>query len=740
MTDDDIQLTGDGIIEIADIEASAEGRKPRIRTAPAYSGGKLDVAWTHPDTHESLPVVVDLETLNANAGLPFVLNHNINQPLGTIETITKTTSDLKAEGLFTHGHTPYGAAELTAARNGFKHRPSVTVYRPDPKNVIRVGTGERKFINERTQEGPFFAVYHGQLRNIALVSTPGDPGSDVSGSILAHSQGVQTMSEPNLFNTNPPDAGASHPANLAIPPAPPALTPPNIEANAGNPPPTPAMPPAPAPAVHTPPPVPPNYRDFISKMYERGDLTVDIMAQAYDQNWTPKQALDAQTAANNVKYGVGGKPNVPGFPSMPTGKQNEPNGDMIMAAAFLMNNCGFSPKDFDVKENKDAVLRLDEKTIDAATSGDYRGIRFSDLCAHAAEAFYDGKVPTQRRLRSRKPMEYFSACVKSQQYIDEKLDFDSVEDIRADADTGLSTIGLRNIWNVINTATIGKAYQEVPTVWQRICKQASVSNFMKHTVHRTYMVGEYQRLGRIGAEPPHATYMEDQTEAQIDTWGLMLTLSRQDIINDEVGVFNDAAANLGREASRTLERECFAALLTDGSELFTTAHKNYLSGTGSSFSFESMDKAMTLFRQQKDPAGRLIMVRPSFLLVPSSMEITVRRLLTMGTTDGTPLGKSTLYQGYPVIDSPFLTENNGLFVREGSKEKAVPGNDDGWYLFADPATMPVIVATFLNGKSRPTIERASMRFSLDGIQYKAIMDFEFNTSEFRGGVYAKGKV
>ena len=43
---DDIRLEGDGEIQITDIEASApEGRKPRIRTKPAYSGGKLDVAW-----------------------------------------------------------------------------------------------------------------------------------------------------------------------------------------------------------------------------------------------------------------------------------------------------------------------------------------------------------------------------------------------------------------------------------------------------------------------------------------------------------------------------------------------------------------------------------------------------------------------------------------------------------------------------------------------------------------------
>lgn len=278
----------------------------------------------------------------------------------------------------------------------------------------------------------------------------------------------------------------------------------------------------------------------------------------------------------------------------------------------------------------------------------------------------------------------------------------------------------------------------MPTVWQRICKKASVSNFLKHTVHRAKLTGRYERLNRIGGEPPHATYLEDSTEAKIDSWGMMLALSYQDIVNDEVGIFTSAAAELGREAARTLERECFAALLTDGTQLFTAKHENLLTGTTSTFGFPALDKAFTLMRQQKGMDNELIMVRPSFLLVPSTMEITARRLLTMGTVDGQPLGASTLYQGFPIVESAYLTKDNGLYVNEGSNRKDVPGNNDGWYLFADPNVMPVIVATFLYGKSSPTIQRANMRFSLDGIQYKATMHFEFNTSEFRGGVYAKG--
>jgi len=331
---EDIQLLGDASDGAIDIEASApSGKVPRIRTAPAYSGGKLDVSWTHPVTGERLPVVVDLPTLNVGESnsLSFVLRHKLDQPLGMIEGITKTQSDLSAEGSFTHGHTFYGASELTAARNGFKHRPSVTVYNPDPKDVVRVSAGERKFINGRLQEGAFFHVLNGRLRNISLEPTPGDPDCDTRGSILAQAKGVQQMSEPNLFQQSNPADGTPAPQ---APPATPAA--PDIAASvAPAAPPSPTTPPAPdikaqATPVHTASPGDQN-RDMISKMYERNDISPDIMAQAFDQGWTPKQALDAQGKINALSHGVDGKPNVAGFPNQVNHKRNEPNGDMIIA-------------------------------------------------------------------------------------------------------------------------------------------------------------------------------------------------------------------------------------------------------------------------------------------------------------------------------------------------------------------------------------------------------------------------
>jgi hypothetical protein len=148
-----------------------------------------------------------------------------------------------------------------------------------------------------------------------------------------------------------------------------------------------------------------------------------------------------------------------------------------------------------------------------------------------------------------------------------------------------------------------------------------------------------------------------------------------------------------------------------------------------------------LFRKQKDEHGEPIDVRPSLLLVPSALYISATDLLSKGTKDGTEKGEQNRYASFRngIVDSPFLDKENGLFTRAGSDKKAVSGSDTAWYMLASPSEMPIITAVFLNGKQKPTIERAAMRFSLNGnVQYGAWIDFEFNASEFRGGVKATG--
>jgi hypothetical protein len=61
-----------------------------------------------------------------------------------------------------------------------------------------------------------------------------------------------------------------------------------------------------------------------------------------------------------------------------------------------------------------------------------------------------------------------------------------------------------------------------------------------------------------------------------------------------------------------------------------------------------------------------------------------------------------------------------------------------WYLLANPATLAVIEACFLNGQQNPTVESANADFDVLGIQMRGYHDFGVNLQEYRAGVKSKG--
>jgi hypothetical protein len=67
---------------------------------------------------------------------------------------------------------------------------------------------------------------------------------------------------------------------------------------------------------------------------------------------------------------------------------------------------------------------------------------------------------------------------------------------------------------------------------------------------------------------------------------------------------------------------------------------------------------------------------------------------------------------FDVVTSAYLS--NSTFAGASNKT---------WYLFADPNRLPAFEVAFLNGKQRPTVERADANFNTLGIQFRGYIDF-----------------
>jgi len=235
-----------------------------------------------------------------------------------------------------------------------------------------------------------------------------------------------------------------------------------------------------------------------------------------------------------------------------------------------------------------------------------------------------------------------------------------------------------------------------------------------------------------GGELKHGTLGNETFTNKADTYGLMLSIDRRDVINDDLGAITTVPRKLGR-GSGTKINDVFWATFMANSAFFTAGNKNYLTGADTVLSIDGLTKAEVAFMDQVDSDGKPIGIMPAILLVPTALS-------AMGTQlfKSLEIRDTTASTKYPVANP-----HQGKFRTEVSRylsNSHYTGNSSkAWYLLADPGDLPVIEVAFLNGQESPTIETAEADFSVLGIQMRGYHDFGVALQDAHGGVKAKGE-
>lgn len=278
--------------------------------------------------------------------------------------------------------------------------------------------------------------------------------------------------------------------------------------------------------------------------------------------------------------------------------------------------------------------------------------------------------------------------------------------------------------------TLQSAYALAPDTWSRFCATGTVSDFRPH---KRYRVGSLSNLDAVTelSEFKNKT-IPDGEKASItaSTKGNIINLSRQAIINDDLGAFVGLAASMGRAAKRTVESDVYATLalnsglgpaLEDGDTLFHANHKNIT--TGAAITMLAIDADRVAMKSQLDVGGNdFLDLMPSVLLLPVSLGGTARSI-NDGQYDpdtANKLQKPNIVKGIfsGIIDTPRLT---------GTRR----------YIFADPSVAPVIEVAFLDGNMEPFLE-SEMGFDVDGSRWKVRLDYGIAGVDYRGAVTNAG--
>jgi ATP-dependent Clp endopeptidase proteolytic subunit ClpP len=284
------------------------------------------------------------------------------------------------------------------------------------------------------------------------------------------------------------------------------------------------------------------------------------------------------------------------------------------------------------------------------------------------------------------------------------------------------------------------AYGTTPDTWSIFCARGSVSDFRPHPRLR---LGSLSRLDAILESGELRTkHIPDAEKESISasTFGNIVGITRQAIVNDDVDGFSRLVAMLGRAAALSVEIDVYALLglnaglgptMSDTNPLFHDrgAGANNI-GTGSVLGVGALDADRVLMASMRDPEGNEILdLRPATLVVPIGLGGEARVIndaqydvdpVDPGTDEGNKYMKPNKVRGLfgNIVDTPRLT---------GTRR----------YLFADPAIAPVIEVVFLDGQESPVLDLEE-GFDYDGVRWRVRYDYGVGATDFRGAVTNAG--
>ena len=283
-----------------------------------------------------------------------------------------------------------------------------------------------------------------------------------------------------------------------------------------------------------------------------------------------------------------------------------------------------------------------------------------------------------------------------------------------------STSDFPEILAAVTNKTLRQAYEAYPQTFKPFCRQVQASDFRDITRVQLGEAPQLQKVNEAG-EFKRGTIGEARERYRVETYGRVVGITRQTIINDDLDAFTRLPAMYGT-AIATLESDVVWAILTanaamgDGVALFHATHKN-LASSGSALSTASIGEARASMAKQTGIDKKTVLnIRPTYLLVPVSLELAAEQLLAQNltptkTADVVPQSIRSL----AVIAEPRLDTVS----------------QTGWFLTASPAQIDTLEYAYLEGQQGAYIETRN-GFDVDGVEIKCRLDFGAKAIDWRG--------
>ncbi|WP_126312349.1 ClpP-like prohead protease/major capsid protein fusion protein [Delftia acidovorans] len=273
--------------------------------------------------------------------------------------------------------------------------------------------------------------------------------------------------------------------------------------------------------------------------------------------------------------------------------------------------------------------------------------------------------------------------------------------------------------------TLLSAYSVQALTWQRFCKRGSVSDFRAHHRLRAGSLGNLQPKNELGEYKSIAIPDGEKSSISADTKGYIINLSREMVINDDLGALTDQAAAMGRSAARTVETDVYKLLaenngmgptMDDGKTLLHADHGNVVTAAAGPTTQSFQDFRVLMAKHKDISKNDFLNLLPAVWLGPLGLEALAKLVNQAQYEPSTSKNALT-----PNISLGLFRDIVGSPRLEGTRH----------YALTDPNEAAAIEVAFLDGVDTPFLEQESA-FTTDGTRFKVRLDYGVGAHDWRG--------
>ena len=278
--------------------------------------------------------------------------------------------------------------------------------------------------------------------------------------------------------------------------------------------------------------------------------------------------------------------------------------------------------------------------------------------------------------------------------------------------------------NVANK-TLRAGYESQPQTFEPFVRSVSVNDFKEISRTQLSDAPSLEKVNEAG-EYKHGKMSEAAEKYRVETYGKIVGVTRQTLVNDDLDAFSRLPSLFGA-AAKDLETELIYKelasnpIMADGNALFSAAHGNLAAGGDvGAIGVNTVAAGRLAMRLQKGLTDKLIRVRPEYLLVPAALETAAEQFL----------GPIVPQQDSNV--NPFKSKLGMV-----SEAELDAYSQTGWYMMAMKERIDMFEIARLTGQEGPTLS-SKVGFEVDGVKFKVSYDFGVKAIDWRGMYFNPG--